>query len=98
MASDVLRVRATWSSKRLELTTEVHRARRFRSAPSPGSIMLKYHPPKSQLWGHRVGKLSAVQLLERSERFLREQTVPARPDTTMRTLSVAWVRNGSDAF
>ena len=60
--------------------------------------MLKYHPSKSQFWGHRVGKLSAVQLLERSERFLREQTVPARGGEAMSTLSIGWVHDGSDAL
>ncbi|MDB5324401.1 MAG: hypothetical protein JWN40_6032 [Phycisphaerales bacterium] len=37
--------------------------------------MLNYHPPKSQLWGHRVGRLSTLELLDRSEQFVREQMI-----------------------
>jgi hypothetical protein len=36
--------------------------------------MFFYMPPKSQIWGHRVGRLSSVEILERSTRFLDELT------------------------
>jgi len=34
--------------------------------------MIQYHPPKSQIWGHRVGRLSAATVVERALRFLEE--------------------------
>jgi hypothetical protein len=36
---------------------------------------ITYHPPKRQRWGHRVGRLSPLQLHERSETFLRDKTI-----------------------
>ncbi len=36
--------------------------------------MLRYRPPKSQSHGHRVGRLSSAQILERTQQFLREKT------------------------
>jgi hypothetical protein len=34
--------------------------------------MLHYMPPKSRLWGHAVGKLSAIAIVERAHAFLGE--------------------------
>jgi hypothetical protein len=36
-------------------------------------LMITYHPPKSQWWGHQVSRLSAVQVVERGLRFLKEK-------------------------
>jgi len=43
--------------------------------------VIKYCPPKSQIWGHRLGRLTAVQIVERGLRFLNEQssTAEAKP-------------------
>jgi hypothetical protein len=35
--------------------------------------MVMYHPPKSQLWGHKVGRRRAADLVEKSFLFLREK-------------------------
>ena len=35
--------------------------------------MLHYHPPKAQVWGHQVGRLSATTLVDRSLRFLNDR-------------------------
>jgi hypothetical protein len=37
--------------------------------------MLHYHPPKSQSYGHRVGRLTATQVVDRSLRFLDERAI-----------------------
>jgi hypothetical protein len=33
-------------------------------------MVIRYSPPKSQIWGHQVGRLSAVSVVERVSRFL----------------------------
>jgi hypothetical protein len=35
--------------------------------------MIHYHPPKSQVWGHQVGRLTAAQVVGLSFRFVKEQ-------------------------
>jgi hypothetical protein len=49
--------------------------------------MLIYHPPKSQVWGHRLGPLKTMQLFDRSERFVREQMIVQPPQTADFTLN-----------
>ncbi len=43
---------------------------------------ITYMPPKGQIWGHGVGRLSAWQPFERTERFLRERTLTIDPGET----------------
>ena len=35
--------------------------------------MVRYSPPKSRVWGHQVGRLTASEVVERGLRFLSEQ-------------------------
>jgi hypothetical protein len=37
--------------------------------------MLRYSPPKSQVWGHQVGRLSAAEIVDRCLRFLNDECV-----------------------
>jgi hypothetical protein len=57
-----------------------------RESPPP---MLIYHPPKSQVWGHRVGRLKTMQLFDRSERFVQEQMLVQPPQTA--DFTVNWM-------
>lgn len=50
--------------------------------------MIRYQPPKSQVWGHQVGRLSAVELVDRCRRFLDEQCTILRLDKS--EFSLAW--------
>jgi len=36
-------------------------------------VVIRYNPPKSQVWGHQVGRLSASAVVDRCSQFLREQ-------------------------
>jgi hypothetical protein len=38
-----------------------------------GNFVIRYSPPKSQVWGHQVGRLSAGAIVERSTAFLGSQ-------------------------
>ena len=42
---------------------------------------LFYQPPRSQGYGHRVGRLTSVQILDLAERFRHEQTISEKPPT-----------------
>ena len=35
--------------------------------------MIRYNPPKSQVWGHQVGRLSATAVVDRCWQFLNDQ-------------------------
>jgi hypothetical protein len=48
--------------------------------------MIRYLPPKSQAWGHQLGRLSASSIVERYSQFLNDQctVIESRPsDLTM---------------
>jgi len=51
--------------------------------------MLIYHPPKSQVWDHSLGRLKTMQLFERSERFVHEQMIVQPPQTA--DFTVNWM-------
>jgi hypothetical protein len=51
--------------------------------------MLIYHPPKAQVWGHRLGRLKTMQLFDRSERFVHEQMIVQPPQTA--NFTVNWM-------
>lgn len=34
--------------------------------------MIRYNPPKSQIWGHQVGRLNAAVVVERCSQFLSD--------------------------
>jgi hypothetical protein len=51
--------------------------------------MFNYQPPKSQVWGHRLGRLTSAQIWERAIQFLQEQTVIEAP--LQADFSVVWV-------
>jgi hypothetical protein len=50
--------------------------------------MIQYHPPKSQIWGHRVGRLSAAMVVERALRFLDKHCTIITSDPAK--LAVSW--------
>ena len=58
--------------------------------------MLSYRAPKSQMWGHRLSRLSAVDLLDRAELFLRERTIAKQPATA--EFLVVWTPRRSPAI
>ncbi|MDB5345626.1 MAG: hypothetical protein JWP89_4003 [Schlesneria sp.] len=37
------------------------------------SSMIRYSPPKSQIWGHQVGRLSATAIVDRCTQFLSDK-------------------------
>ena len=51
--------------------------------------MIRYQPPKSQVWGHQVGRLTAVELVDRCRRFLDEQCTIVRLDRS--ELMIGWM-------
>jgi hypothetical protein len=55
--------------------------------------MLNYHPPKSQVWGHRVGRLSTLELFDRSAQFVREQMIILAEPNTQFTVDWTAVRS-----
>lgn len=50
--------------------------------------MIRYSPPKSQVWGHQVGRLSATTIVERSRNFLQNHGVVF--DAPQSELLVSW--------
>lgn len=50
--------------------------------------MLYYRAPKSQLWGHRVGRLSAEEVLDRAEQFVRDKCTVEK--SALASFSVIW--------
>jgi hypothetical protein len=59
--------------------------------------MIRYTPPKSRVWGHSVNRLSASELLEKGERFLRENT-QVEGQHQRRSLTVAWTEGTEDSL
>jgi len=57
--------------------------------------MLIYRAPKSQMWGHRISRLAAIELLERSEKFLAEKTVIEKASDA--SCSVVWTPSRAPA-
>lgn len=57
--------------------------------------MIRYHPPKSQVWGHQVGRLTATEVVDRCRRFLDEQCMVVNSQPS--ELTVGW-NSGRDAL
>ena len=52
--------------------------------------MISYKPPKSQVWGHQVGRLSASDVVDRALRFL-EQECTIASDPSPSELMLGWM-------
>ncbi len=52
--------------------------------------MLRYSRPKSQHWGHGCDRMSAVELLGKVDRFLRDRASVVGGPANQQTLQVVW--------
>jgi hypothetical protein len=59
----------------------------------PEVIVIEYSPPKSQIWGHEVGRLAAGVVVERALRFLDAHCIvidpPPQPSELKQLLDAA---------
>ena len=60
--------------------------------------MLRYSRPKSQHWGHGCDRMSAVELLGKVDRFVRDQLFVVEGPTSRRTLEAVWQSGPADAL